>query len=148
MTSDIQEMINEVHNIDEEMLALQGTIAEGMSILAEKRDITKAALDAVVKEQAFEQLKGKDYGCGTANIDAGTHKVKVTVSKKVKWDEKQLRVIRQQIVDVGKDPALYIKEKLSVSENAYKDFPENIQRAFDTAREVTPSAPKIEIISK
>ena len=144
----IETMIVEIDKLDDEIFALNQTIADKVNALQTKRRESKAELDLAIAKEASVDLKDKDYGCGTANIETERHKIKVTVSKSVKWDEKQLHVIRQQIIDAGKKPTDFIKEKLSVSETAYKGFSPEIQRTFESAREVSASAPKIEIVRK
>lgn len=144
----IETMIGEVSSLDREIFELEQTIVDKKSGLVKKRDDMKALLNAEIAKEASAQLQGNDYGCGTATIETALHKVKVTVSKKIKWDEKQLHSIRDQIVAAGKNPTEFIKEKLSVSETSYKNFPDDIQQVFEPARTVEPSVPKIEVISK
>ena len=148
MTKNIETMIAKVDEFDDEIYKLEQTIADKVGALKEKRNEMNDLLNTEIAKLAAEELADKDYGCGTSNIETGRHKIKVTVSKGVKWDEKQLHVIRQQIIDGGQNPADYIKEKLSVTETAYKGFPEDIQKVFEPARSVQPSKPKIEITRK
>lgn len=148
MTQNIETMIGEVDKLDDEIYKLEQTIADKVSGLRAKRNEMNDLLQAQIIKEASEDLKDKDYGCGTANIETGRHKVKVTVSKKVKWDESQLSGIRQQIIDGGQDPSAFIKEKLSVSETAYKGFDPEIQKVFEPARTVEPSKPVIKIERK
>ncbi len=90
-----------------------------------------------------DQLKDKDYNCGTANLETDDFKVKVVVTKKVKWDEKQLADIYMMISAAGENPADYIKTSYDVSETAYKAWPEKISKVFQPARTVEASKPKI-----
>lgn len=144
----IETMVNQIEKLDREIFELEQTIAEKKAGLVKKRDEMKGLLDAEIAKEAAAQLKGNDYGCGTATIETALHKIKVTVSKKVKWNESKLHDIKVLIAAANKNPADYIKEKLSVSETDYKKFPDDIQAVFEPARSVEPSAPKIEIISK
>ena len=105
-------------------------------------------MDVEVAKIAAEQFKDKDYGCGTANLETPSLKIKCVVSKKVKWDEGELRKIAEQIRASGNNPENFIKYKLSVSEAAFKGFSPEIQEAFVPARSVEPSAPKITIERK
>lgn len=148
MSENIEQMINEVDKLDDEIYALNQTIADKVNKLQSKRNEANEKLNEAVAKEAATALEENDYGCGTANIETARHKIKVVVSKKVKWDEKGLFGIRQQIIDAGKNPDNFIKQKLSVSETSYKGFEPNIQELFETVREVTPSAPKVQIVRK
>lgn len=144
----IETMIDQINDLDRKIFDLEKTIADKKSGLVKKKNEMKALLDAEIAKQASVQLKDKDYGCGTATIETALHKIKLVVSKKVKWDEKQLFSIREKIVEAGKNPNDFIKEKLSVSETAYKEFDDEIKEVFEPARSVEPSAPVIKIERK
>lgn len=146
--TDIEEMIAERDKLDDRIFAYQQSILPDVTALQDARNKINDSLSLELAKQAADKLSDNDYGCGTANIETARHKIKVTVSKKVKWDEKQLFNIKQKIINAGKNPSEYIKEKLSVTEAAYKGFNPDIQKVFEIAREVTPSAPKIEIVRK
>jgi len=148
VTQTIEKLIGEVDKLDAEIFALNQTIADKVSGLQNKKSEVKELLDKEIYTQCAEQLADKDYGCGTANLETTLFKIKTVVSKKVKWDEKMLRTVANDIKAAGQDPEAYIKYKLSVSETAFKGFPENIQQAFLPARSVEPSAPKITIERK
>lgn len=141
-------LIEEVDNLNNKMFELQKTIAPELQDLTDKRNKAKEILDRHIMAQAMKELAANDYGCGTANIETALHKIKTVVSKNVKWDEDVLRQIANQIRTSGQDPEAYIKYKLSVSETAFKNFPEAIQNAFIPARSVEPSAPKITVERK
>lgn len=141
-------MIKEVDGLDDQIAALEASIADKKSGLVNKRNEIKDLLNAEITKEAMEQLKDNDYGCGTANIETDRYKVKVTVSKGVKWDEVVLRNIAEQIREGGQNPEDYIKYKLSVSETDYKKFGDNIQAVFEPARTVEPSKPVIKIERK
>jgi len=143
MTQVIEELIAEVEGTSQQIFELQQTIADKVNALNAIKQEAQTRLNDAIFEVAKETLKDKDYGCGTANIETPQFKIKTVVSKKIKWDETLLKGIAEQIKDAGQDPEVYIKYKLSVSETAYKDFPEKIQDVFTKARTVEPSAPKI-----
>jgi hypothetical protein len=100
-------------------------------------------LNGFIGGEVAEQLKDKDYGAGTANVETNDFKVKVVVSKKVKWDQDELKSLALQIANSGEDPAQYIKVSYDVSETAYKAWPEKISKAFEPARTVETSKPKV-----
>jgi hypothetical protein len=143
MSQKIEELINIVESLDKQIFDLNQTIADQVHHLAETKSKTQEKLNFEIAKAAFKELSGNEYGCGTANIETHQFKIKAVVSKNVKWDEKVLKDIKQQIIAAGQNPEVYIKEKLSVSETAYKGFPQSIKNVFLPARTVEPSAPKI-----
>lgn len=148
MTSNIETMIAQVDALDDQIFKLTQTIADEVNALQLKKSEVNALLNMEIEKAAEEQLSGKDYGCGTANIETTRHKVKVVVRKSVKWDEAELIKIREKIVEAGQNPAVFIKEKLSVSETAYKNFPIEIQNELLPARTVEAGKPSIKIERK
>ena len=93
-------------------------------------------------------LDGKAYGCGTVNIETDTKTIKVTVGKKIDWDQNKLNDIWHDIKTNGEDPSEYINVKYGVSEIAYKSWPHSISDVFEPARTVTPTKPTIKIEEK
>ena len=144
----IEELIAQLDEAESAIFEVNQTIAPKVAELQGKRSEIKDALDLEIAKIGAVELSEEDYKCGTANIDTEKFKIKYVVSKKIKWDEKQLKLIKKKIIDAGQDPELYMKEKLSVAETKYKDFPDNIKAEFEPARSVEPSAPKIEIVRK
>lgn len=61
-------------------------------------------------------------------------------SKTVKWDQTKLAALYSRIEQAGDDPAVYIKRDVATSykvpEATYKNWPENVQKAFLDARTV------------
>lgn len=148
MANNIETMIKEVDKYDDQIAELKASIADKVDALCAKRDEINNLLNFEITKQATEELKNEDYGCGTANIETDRYKVKVVVSKGVKWDEDILRKIAVQIREGGQDPEDFIKYKLSVSETDYKKFGDNIQAVFEPARTIQPSKPVIKIERK
>lgn len=105
-------------------------------------------LMAMIAHDVQNSLSDKDYGCGTATIETETKKIKVIVSKKVKWDQEKLKNLWSDIESSGEKPDEYIKIKYDVSENAYKSWPSSISSAFDPARTVEVSKPTLKIEEK
>lgn len=130
-------------------LTVDNVLAEIESIdtqiesLKQRRLTFETDLNGFIATDVAEQLQGKDYGCGTANVDTPEFKVKVVVSKKVKWDEKQLANIYSMIQAANEDPLDYIKLSYDVPETAYKAWPEKITKVFEPARTVETSKPKV-----
>lgn len=130
-------------------LTVDNVLAEIESIdsqiesLKQRRLTFESDLNGFIGGYVGDQLKDKDYGCGTANLETDEFKVKVVVTKKVKWDQDELKSLALQIANSGEDPAEYIKVSYDVSETAYKAWPEKISKAFEPARTVETSKPKI-----
>jgi len=148
MSLELEEMIANIDKLDDQIFEIEQTIADKVNALRAKRNGFKQILDAEVELQANTMLDNKPYKCGTANIETSRHKIKVTVPKKVKWDEDQLKTIRTQVIASGKNPSDFIREKLSVTETMYKGFIKEIKDVFEPARTVSTGAVKIIIERK
>jgi hypothetical protein len=129
MTAD--DVISEILDIDDRIDALK-----------KKRTECESDLNTFIGADVAEQLKDKDYGAGTVNVETERYKVKAVVSKKVKWDNLQLAGIYEVIKASGENPSDYIKLSYDVSEAAYKNWPEKISKVFEPARTVETSKPK------
>ena len=143
MSNEIELLIGEVDTINSQIFELQKTISDKVNALSVKRMKAQELLDEKISQEALSQLSSKEYGCGTANIETDNYKIKAVVSKTVKWDEDILRKIAKKISDAGLDPEAFIKYKLSVSETAFKGYPDAVKQEFVPARSVEPSKPKI-----
>jgi hypothetical protein len=132
MNLTVDNVLAEIESIDAQIESLKS-----------KRLTFETDLNGFIGSDVAEQLQGKDYGCGTANVETPEFKVKCVVTKKVKWDEKQLAGLYAQIQASGENPADYIKVSYDVSETAYKAWPEKISKVFEPARTVEASKPKV-----
>lgn len=108
-----------------------------------RRETIEAKLRSNLADEIAGQLSSNEYGCGTVNFDTDTFMLKAVVSKKVAWDQDKLSLIYEEIESFGDNPKKYIKRELKVSETAYKGWSDAIKSAFEPARTVTPSEPKI-----
>lgn len=101
-------------------------------------------------QQRF-QSTGKEFGTMTFTRDDG-FKCKVDFGKKVEWDQEKLAEIRAKITAANDNPDQYMavetKTVIKVSETKYNAWPDALKRVFDSARTVTPAAPKVSIIEK
>jgi hypothetical protein len=116
---------------------------EQIRLLKEQRDYTERTLEGILQEQINNRLSKNEYGCGTANLETQSFKIKAVVSKKVTWDQAALGKVYHEIETSGIDPSEYIKRELKVSETAYNGWTDAIKAAFEPARSVEPSKPKI-----
>ena len=100
-----------------------------------RHDELKSEIEKRVKSLA------NDYGTFERELDCV--KFKVVKSKDIKWDSDKLEELYERIVKDGADPTVYIKKKeeYTVSENAYKEWSQELKDIFDPAR--TEKEPKI-----
>lgn len=130
----------------DKLIAMMAGCDKIINATKNKKEEYENQLMAMISTEVQNALDGKDYG--TANIETDTKTIKVTVSKKVKWDQDKLKNLWSDIEASGEKPDEYIKIKYDVSENAYKSWPSSISRAFDPARTVEVSKPTLKIEEK
>lgn len=130
------------NSFDQHIDRISAIDAEIQNLKSEKGRL-ESEIMAGISGQISSQLSDKDYGCGTANIDLGSYKIKAVVSKKVTWDQSRLAALAERIRASGENPLEYMKLEYDVPESKFKAWPSNIQSEFVAARTVTPSAPKL-----
>jgi uncharacterized protein (UPF0128 family) len=127
--------------------------------LIEQAEATKAMCDKNIKQHKAELLnrrekeiqqllKAKDEPFGDVKIIVGNREVKVNVPKKVSWEQKKLAEKRRLIVEAGDNPDVYIDTEYSVSETAYKKWPDDVREFFQDARTVSAGNPSIKIVEE
>lgn len=127
--------------------------------LIEQAEATKAMCDKNIKQHKAELLnrrekeiqqllKAKDEPFGDVKIVVGNREVKVNVPKKVSWEQKKLAEKRKLIVEAGDNPDVYIDTEYSVSETAYKKWPDDVREFFQDARTVSAGNPSIKIVEE
>lgn len=127
--------------------------------LIEQAEATKAMCDKNIKQHKAELLnrrekeiqqllKAKDEPFGDVKIIVGNREVKVNVPKKVSWEQKKLAEKRKLIVEAGDNPDVYIDTEYSVSETAYKKWPDDVREFFQDARTVSAGNPSIKIVEE
>lgn len=82
---------------------------------------------------------------GTHNRTDGEYEIKITVPKRVEYDQEATSKAVETIRSWGENPADYVDTKLSVAESRYKAWPPAIRDLFEPARTVKPGKPKFEI---
>lgn len=130
----------------DKLIAMMAGCDQIISSAKTKKDEYENQLMAMIAPEIQNGLDGKDYG--TATIETETKKIKVTLSKRVKWDQDKLKKLWDDIEASGEKPDEYINIKYDVSENAYKSWPSSISSAFDPARTVEVSKPTLKIEEK
>ena len=127
--------------------------------LIEQAEATKAMCDKNIKQHKAELLnrrekeiqqllKAKDEPFGDVKIIVGNREIKVNVPKKVAWEQKKLAEKRKLIVEAGDNPDVYIDTEYSVSETAYKKWPDDVREFFQDARTVSAGNPSIKIVEE
>ncbi|NDG18419.1 MAG: hypothetical protein EB117_09125 [Betaproteobacteria bacterium] len=125
--------------------------------LIEQAEATKAMCDKNIKQHKAELLnrrekeiqqllKAKDEPFGDVKIVVGNREIKVNVPKKVSWEQKKLAEKRKLIIEAGDNPDVYIDTEYSVSETAYKKWPDDVREFFQDARTVSAGNPSIKIV--
>lgn len=125
----VSSILDDLSSIDLQLDALK----------AERKVLADELIESVADEVSAQNRKN-DYGTGTATIKADDYVLKVTLPKKIKWDNDALADIRQKIIADGAHPEEYMKAEYKVSETAYKNWPSHIRKAFEPARTVAIGA--------
>ena len=92
--------------------------------LKQKREELLDDVQDQISQQVVDQLKGSDYGCGTATIDSEKYQVKYVVSKSVKWDQELLSQKYKELDASPEDVSQYIDTKYSVAESKHNAWPD------------------------
>ena len=95
-----------------------------------------------INDKAMVDLRTKTLDSGTAHVIEDGIDVVVTIPKKVDWDQDELTKSVEAVQSWGEDPGEYVTTKLSVSETAYKAWPNAIKKIFQPARTMAPGKPK------
>lgn len=84
--------------------------------------------------------------------DAGTHHrhdggydIKITVPKRVDWDQEAIAKAVETIKGWNENPADYVDTRVTVAENKFKAWPPALRDLFTPARTVKPGKAKFEI---
>ena len=113
------------------MVALKAIYMEAKA----EMESVKKNLNAITSE-IESRLKplANDYGTKDREVDGVA--IKIVKSKNIEWDADRLAGLWQQIESDGADPSAYIKKKIeyTVSENAYKEWSQDLKDIFDDAR--------------
>lgn len=127
------------------MVALKAIYQEAE---AEMESVTKNY--NAIKAEIESRLKplANDYGTKSRDIDGVP--IKIVKSKNIKWDADRLAGLWEQIEKDGADPSAYIKKKVSfdVSENAYKEWSQELKDVFDEARTEEEAKFKFEFVGE
>ncbi|CAM3554743.1 hypothetical protein [Thalassospira profundimaris] len=120
----------------EQLIALQGEIAERLTITKLMKDRFDSALECRFSLQAREVRAALGKDTGTVRFNEGLAQVVADLPKKVAWDQSQLSQLVERMKAEGDDPAEYVDITIKVSERKYAAWPSHIRSAFEGARTV------------
>lgn len=98
------------------------------------------------KAAAARAVQGKDTG--TVRFEDGAVTIVADLSRIVEWDQAQLAALVERIRAGGEDPFEYVEISFKVSERKYAAWPENIRKAFTSARTVRTAKPAFRLTLK
>lgn len=82
---------------------------------------------------------------GTHHRQDGGFDIKVTIPKRVEWDQAKLAGAVETITGWGENPAEYVETKISVAERKYDAWPSAIRDLFEPARTVKTGKPQFAV---
>ena len=127
---------------------LQALPAEVLMHLQEKA--TARAAEATKMVAVLHDVLAGRYArglnnLGTTHVTDGPVDITVTLPKRVKWDQAQLRAAVDTISGWGENPDDYVDIEIKVTERRYDAWPPAIRDLFTPARTVEVGKAKIEL---
>lgn len=138
-------------DLDADPAAVAAMDPETLMTLAAMVDDEKkrlAARQARLEEALLYRYHPDIANFGTHCQHDGEFVVKIEVPKKVKWDDDKLLAVCRQLEAAGEDPAEFVTFRPTVSETAFKSWPERFRTLFLPARTTSPGKVKITISRK
>lgn len=128
-----------VHEMHEVETALDAR-ANDLKILKTKLDNAKQVrYEAYCKERLREQRKDS----GTVNYLQEDFNIKMTVAKKVDWDQPKLRSVVDELLAASMPVNEFVTYEVKVSERNYEMMPREMRNAFKQARTTKTGKPSI-----
>jgi hypothetical protein len=82
---------------------------------------------------------------GTSHRQDGQYDIKVTLPKRVEWDQAALAGAVETIKGWGENPAEYVDTKIAVQERKFDAWPSAIRDLFEPARTVKTGKPQFAV---
>lgn len=82
---------------------------------------------------------------GTTHRQDGEYDIKITVPKRVDWNQQRMAEAVSTVESWGEDPAEYVDMKITVSERKFDAWPSAIRDLFEPARTVKAGKAKFEV---
>ena len=134
--------IGEIAALPPAMLALLQEEAEQAARAARAlADWLNGAIALRYRDRASDLRRAEGKDAGTVRFDDGEVTVVAEMTKKVDWDQDELRTLVAAIRAEDEDPDEYVDTVFRVSERKYAAWPSHIRTAFERARTVKPGKP-------
>ena len=133
---------------DEELVAVINMCKSDKASLDKEIKMCEALLLQSRHLEIQTALKEKSEPYGVVHLGIGNHDVEINTPKKITYDQKKLKEIRDQIISDGANPDVYIQTEYSISETTYKNWDEETKSFFRDARTIQPGSVSIKIKEK
>lgn len=131
----------------DDLVALQQESADSLALARKRCAHIAEAIDEKYRDAAQAARHAAKKDTGIVRFTDGDYTIVAETKKSVHWQQNQLAALRDRIAAEGDNPATYIvtETKLTVREAAYKDWPEEVRRAFEPCRTVMAGKPSYRI---
>lgn len=117
------------------LIALQQEIADSSEYLKKVKLVFEGALENRYKEQMDIAYNAKGEETGKAKFHDDFAVIEVNTPKRIDWNQDQMKLSERIISEEwGENPEEYIQTKRTISESAWKNWPEAIKKVFEPAR--------------
>jgi ubiquinone/menaquinone biosynthesis C-methylase UbiE len=128
--------VQEISNLPiQDLQALAARLKEAIETQERRKKVLNEALRLRFEGTARAILNQEGKDAGTARFQEGSTTVIANFRKKVDWDQDELARILAEHPEYKPE----VKCVFSLEERKYNNWPENIQKIFDTARSVKVS---------
>lgn len=121
---------------------LQEDLAELQAKAKAHADKLAAEFDRRFSAAATAARRAEDKDSGTVRLTIDGVEIKADLTKKVTWNQSQLRNAVETVKSWGENPDEYVKTELSVAEKTYGAWPSSIKAVFQPARTTGVGSPK------
>lgn len=130
----------------EELALLQQEADEALKSAKALKEWLEGAIALKYAQRAAQARASAGKDTGTVRFMDGEVTVVTELPKKVDWDQRQLADLVERIRASGENPAEYVSIEFTVSERAYRAWPESIRQAFAPARTVRTGKPTLRLL--
>ncbi len=120
----------------EELATLVKDTEKALSQLQVQKDWLESviAYKYVFKASQVRAQLQQDYGL--INFEDDGVRVLVDQPREVSWDQAQLKIIAQRILEQGEDPSEFLDVHYSVPQEKFDQWPQEIRRSFEPALQI------------
>lgn len=130
------------------LAALDPETLMALAAMVEDEKKLLAARQARLEDALLTRYRPELGIFGTHRQHDGEFVAKIEVPKKVEWDDDKLLAVCHQLEKLGEDPAEFVTFRPTVSETAFKSWPERFRVLFMPARTTKPGKVKITLSRK